>query len=159
MNLTDEQWDVIEPLIVRLPARPDRKGRPRQDDRPLLDGMLWILRTGAPWKDLPSRYPAYQSVHRRFQEWVDNGTFEQILTALATDLRERGDLDLSECFIDGTFTIAKKGAPALERPSAAKVRRSWQLQTVLVFLSPSTLNLLRHMKSPLLNQLSTRVLS
>lgn len=159
MDLTDEQWNVIDPLIFRLPPRADGKGRPRQDDRPLLNGMLWVLRTGAPWKDLPDRYPPYQSVHRRFQEWIDNGTFEHILTALATDLRERGELDLSECFIDGTFAIAKKGAPALERPSAAKVRRSWQLQTVLVFLSPSPLSLLRRMKSPLLNRLSTRVLS
>src|ERR1051325_3303295 len=134
MELTDEQWDVIEPLIIRLPSRPDGKGRPRQNDRPLLDAMLWILRTGAPWKDLPKRYPPYQRVHRRFGEWVDNGTFEQILTVLATELQERGELDLSECFIDGTFTIAKKGGRVLERPSAARVRRSWQLQTVLVFL-------------------------
>jgi hypothetical protein len=58
------------------------------------------------------------------------------LEALATDLKERGKLDLSECFIDGTFIVAKKGAAAWERPSGGKVRSSWQWQTALVFLSP-----------------------
>jgi hypothetical protein len=109
--------------------------------------MLWILRTGAPWPDLPARYPPFQSVHRRLQEWVDNGTFERILTALADDLLERGQLDVSECFIDGTFVVAKKGGLAWERPSGAKVRKSWQVQTALVFLSPSTVALLRHMNT------------
>jgi hypothetical protein len=61
---------------------------------------------------------------------------DRILVALAADLKERGDLDLSECFIDGTFVVAKKGALGWERPSGAKVRRSWQWQTALVFLSP-----------------------
>jgi transposase len=159
MDLTDEQWAVVDPLIIRPAPRADGKGRPRQDDRALLNGMIWILRTGAPWADLPDRYPPYQSVHRRFQEWVDNGSFERILTALADDLLERGQLDLSECFIDGTFVVAKKGGLVLERPSGAKVRRSWPLQTALLFLSPSTLDLLDHMKSPLLMRFSTRVLS
>lgn len=60
------------------------------------------------------------------------------LEAIAEDLRNRGELDLSECFIDGTFVSAKKRANKLEKPSGAKVRRSWQWQTALVFLSPST---------------------
>ncbi len=63
--------------------------------------------------------------------------FERILEALATDLKERGKLDLSECFIDGTFIVAKKGADAWVQPSGARVRSSWQWQTALVYLSPS----------------------
>jgi hypothetical protein len=64
------------------------------------------------------------------------GVMETILRALAQDLKDRGGLDLQECFIDGTFVMAKKGALGWERPSGAKVRRSWQWQTALVFLSP-----------------------
>ena len=59
----------------------------------VLNGILWVLRTGAPWHDLPKRYTPYQTCHRRFQRWIE----------------ERGGLDLSECFIDGTFVGAKKG--------------------------------------------------
>ncbi len=161
MDLTDEQWTVISPLIPDLPKRPDGKGRPWRDSREVMNGILWILRTGAPWHDMPDRFPPYQTCHRRFQQWVRSGVFEHILQALATDLHERGGIDLSECFIDGTFIVAKKGGTRLEgeRPSGARVRSSWQYQTVLAFLSPLTLRLLRRMKSPLLNRLSPSVLS
>lgn len=136
MDVTDEQWAVLEPLIPEPPRRADGRGRPWRDRREVLNGILWILRTGAPWKDLPDRYPSYQTCHRRFQEWVRDGTLERVLAALARDLKERGGLDLSECFLDGTFVVAKKGASGWARPSGAKVRRSWQWQTALVFLSP-----------------------
>jgi transposase len=159
MALTDEQWDVLKPIIPVPPRRSDGRGRPWREARDVLNGILWILRTGAQWKDLPTRYPPYQTCHRRFQLWVRSGVFERILRALATDLEERGGIDLAECFIDGTFVVAKKGGTVWERPSGARVRRSWQLQTVLVFLSPPTLQVLRRMKSPLLNQLSPRVWS
>ena len=159
MDLTDEQWFIIQPLIPDPPRRPDGRGRPWRDARDIMNAVLWILRTGAPWHDMPDRYPPYQTCHRRFQQWVRSGVFEQILHTLATDLHERGGLDLSECFIDGTFIAAKKGGTKLERPSGAKVRRSWQYQTMLAFLSPYTLRLLHLMKSPLLNQLSPSVLS
>jgi transposase len=148
MDLTNEQWAVLEPLIPTPPKRDDGRGRPRIDDREILNGILWIMRTGAPWKDMPGRYPSYQTCHRRFQEWVKANVFEEILKTLATDLKERGDLDLTECFIDGSFVIAKKGAKGWERPSGAKVQRSWQWQTALVFLSPYPQAVLRHMKSP-----------
>ena len=159
MDLTDEQWAVIQPLIPDPPKRPDGKGRPWKDACDVINGVLWALRTGAPWYDLPDRYPPYQTCHRRFQHWVRSGVFEKVLQTLADDLQERGDLDLSECHIDGTFIIAKKGATRLEQPSGARVRSSWQLQTVMVFLSPYTLRLLRRMKSPLLKRLSPSVLS
>src|SRR5689334_9948515 len=149
MDLTDEQWTVLEPLIGELPRRADGRGRPWRESREVLNGIVWILRTGAQWADLPERYPPYQTCHRRFQRWAGDGTLERILVALATDLKDRGGLDLSECFIDGTFVVAKKGGAAWERPSGAKVRSSWQWQTLLVFLSPSTQRLLRRMKLPL----------
>jgi hypothetical protein len=105
-------------------------------------------------------YPSpYQTCHhRRFQQWVSTGgVFEKILQALATtDLRERGGIDLSECYIDGgTFIVVKKmvGERDWKNSRGAKVRRSsWQYQIVLAFLSPYTLRLLlsRIMKSPLL---------
>jgi hypothetical protein len=127
---------------------------------PVLNGSLWILRSGARWQDLPGRFPPYQTYHRRFQQWVrdGDGTLRQVLEALAADLRERGELDLSECFIDGTFVVAKKGASTWERPSGARVRSSWRWQTALVFLSPSTRRLLRRMKSPWSQQLWLRPL-
>ena len=143
MDLTDAQWVVLEPLLPELPRREDGRGRPWRESRAVLNGVLWVLRTGAPWHDLPDRYPPYQTCHRRFQAWAHDGTLERVLRALATDLRERGGLDLSECFIDGTFVVAKKGDGTWDRPSGAKVRSSWQWQTVLVFRSPCIPALLR----------------
>jgi len=138
-ELTDEQWAVIAPLIPENPRREDGRGRPWRDNREVLNGILWILRTGARWQDLPERLPPYQTCHRRFQGWVRSGVFRSVLEALAEDLRVRGKLDLSECFIDGTFAAAKKGASMSARPSGARGRSSWQWQTALVYLSPSTL--------------------
>ena len=102
MDLTDAQWKLIEPLIPeneRLIG--GWRGRPWRSAREVLNGILWILRTGARWKDLPSRYPSYQTCHRRFQRWVRAGVMERILQALARDLKERGKLDLGEDFYSG----------------------------------------------------------
>jgi transposase len=156
-ELTDEQWSLIEPLFDKAETVQTR-GRPRRADREILNGVLWILRSGARWCDLPARFPPYQTCHRRFQEWVKNGRLRRVLETLAEDLLVRGNLDLSECFIDGTFIVAKKGASKWERPSAGRARSSWQWQTLLVFLSPSTQNLLRRMKSDLSSKLFVRVL-
>lgn len=139
MDLTNEQWAVLDPLMGEMPRRADGRGRPWRSSREVLNGILWILRTGAQWADLPGRYPPYQTCHRRYQRWVREGVFERILEALATDLKERGKLDLSECFIDGTFIVAKKGEDAWVRPSGGKGRSSWpdgQWQTAVVYLSP-----------------------
>ena len=146
MELTNEQWIIIEPLLPPSKKKPDGKGRPLRDNREILNGILWILRTGAPWKDLPGRYPSYQTCHRRFQFWVQNGVFEQILIKLAKDLKERGKIDITECFIDGTFAGAKKGGSELAKQSEGKAARSWQLQTALVFLSPLASQAFRLMK-------------
>ena len=159
MDLTDTQWELIAPLLPVYRRRKDGRGRPRQDLREVLNGTLWILRTGAQWADLPDRYPPYQTCHRYFQQWSRDGTLEQILHALAQDLYERGGIDISEAFIDGTFAGAKKGASPSGRRSAARGPRSWQSQTAMVFLSPPGLRVLRRMKSRSQKRRSTTAFS
>src|SRR5436190_22816723 len=95
MDLTDTQWATLAPLLPTPRVRRDRRGRPWRDPRDVLNGILWILRTGAPWKDLPERYPSYQTCHRRFQRWVRAGTLRRVLKTLAADLHARCGLDLS----------------------------------------------------------------
>lgn len=154
MKLTDHQWKVIEPLLPELRKREDGRGRPWIESRSILDGILWILRSGARWKDMPSELPPYQTCHRRFQQWIEEGVMERILEFVAADLRDRGKLDLTETFIDGSFSSAKKGVQKSVRQNVEKARKSWQLQTALVFLSPLGLRVLHHMK---LNSLKTQL--
>lgn len=96
-------------MFPEVSRRENGKGRPRQADRAVMDGILWVLRTGAPWQDLPERDPYRATRHRRFRAWARDGTLEGVLKALAEDLRDKGGLELSEAFIDGSFAGAKKG--------------------------------------------------
>ena len=148
MDLTERQWRLIAPLLPKPKVRRDGRGRPWRDPRDVMNGVLWIMRTGAPWYDLPPRYPPYQTCHRRFQLWVRAGTLRKILETLARDLAERGGIDLTEGFIDATFAGAKKGAPASAILVRARAPRSWPLQTALVFLSPLLSQVLHPPKSP-----------
>ena len=146
MDLTEEQWSLVSTILPKDRVRADGRGRPWSERRLVFNGILWILRTGAPWKDLPERYGKYQTVHRRFQNWVRSGVIEKVLLAIAQDLKDRGGLDLRECFIDGTFVPAKKGGAALGPPSGGRARRSWVLPTAMVFLSPSAQRVLPLLK-------------
>ncbi len=146
MELTDKQWIKIEPVILQALCKKDSRGRKPRNPREVLNGILWVLRTGAPWKDLPGRYPPYQTCHRRFQHWVKAVVFRGIIEMLAADLQERGGIDLREAFIDGSFVSAKKGALPLAGQSAAKAAGSWRLRTLPVFLSPPALHVLRSMR-------------
>jgi transposase len=148
MNLTDEQWNIIEPLIPVKRRVLDRRGKLRADNRAVLAGILWVLKTGARWQDLPRQYPSKSACHRRFQEWVEQAVLQNILTALAQDMEARGKIDPKECFIDGTFSSAKKGGLPLVLRNAEKAQRSWPFQTRALFLSPSVWPLLLRMKSP-----------
>ena len=146
MDLTDAQWAQLEPFF-RPKRRADGRGRPWRDARQVLNGVLWILRTGAAWSDLPDRYPPYQTCHRRFQQWQRNGQLVRVLRKLAEDLRDRGKMDLTEAFIDGSFSKAKKGALLCAMIAAEKAAISWRSQTAMVFLSPCTWPALERMKS------------
>lgn len=135
-ELTDEQWELIEP-ILRPARREDNRGRPWHDTRAVLNGVLWILGSGAQWAEMPGKYPPYQTCHRRFQQWVREGRLVEVLRLLAQHLHDRGKLNLDEAFVDATFASAKKGALPSARPSAARARRSSLSPLVTVFLSPS----------------------
>lgn len=136
MDLTDAQWRRIEPLLPKPRRRSDGRGRPWRDPRDVLNGILWVMRTGAQWDEMPGRYPPRSTCHRRFQLWARSGTMYRILRHLAHELAAAGGYDFSEAFIDATFAGAKKGASRSDSPAKGKAPRSWQSQTVLVFLSP-----------------------
>ena len=142
-ELTEAQWQIVLPLLPSDQRPPGRAGRPRVDNRTVLGGILWILRTGARWKDLPAEFGSYQTAHRRFQQWVEDGTLEEILLVLLEDLERRGRIDLSECFVDATFASAKRGVVELVRQSAARGARSWQSRTARVYLSQYAVGVLR----------------
>ena len=81
-DLTDEEWEMIAPL---LPGAQDRRrgGRPTQNDRRVLNGIFFVLRTGTPWRDLPERYGPYTSVYNRFNRWAKAGVWLRVFEALA----------------------------------------------------------------------------
>lgn len=122
--MTDEQWGVLAPLLP--PAeKQTRRGRPRRGDKELLEGILWVLRTGAQWQALPRPdYPPKSTCFERFQEWNERGVFPNVLGRLYELLEEQELLDLREAFIDGTFSAAKKGAPTLAPPKKARGPKS-----------------------------------
>lgn len=127
-DLTDKQWKILDPLIPEPIKRSDGRGRPWKSRRSVMNGILWVLRTGAPWADLPDQYPSFQTCHRRFQQWVRSGVMTKIMTALANELAARGAIDVREAFIDASFAPAKKGALRSERQNAERAQRSWQSQ-------------------------------
>jgi len=145
-ELSDAQWQLIE-LILQPKRRSDGRGRPWQETRAVLNGILWILGTGAQWRELPKKYPPYQTCHRRFQHWVREGKLERILRVLAEELQARGRLQLEEAFIDASFTGAKKGASQSGPPNAAKGRKSSLSPMITVFLSPLVSKALRRTKA------------
>src|SRR6185312_10859812 len=120
MKLTEDQWAFIKPMLPKEKVRKDKRGRPWREPRDVLEGSLWILKTGARWKDLPERYPPYQTCHRRYQNWVKSGVFKKILLRLAQHLQEKGKINLAETFIDATFVDAKKRGPQVSKTKRGK---------------------------------------
>ena len=80
-DISDEMWDRLSPLLS--PERSGKQGRPYHDNRTIVNGLLWIRRTGAPWRDLPSGFGPWQSVYTRFRRWKARGIMQQILDQLA----------------------------------------------------------------------------
>ena len=131
-RLSDEQWERIREYFPEENIPEGRPGRKPVPARRVLDAALWILNTGAQWHMLPQCYPNYKTVHRRFQQWCEREVLREILTQLANALREQGEIDERECFIDANLPRPRVVAMRLERPDAARVSRSWRLSIALV---------------------------
>ncbi|MFI4876278.1 MAG: transposase [Blastopirellula sp. JB062] len=137
--LTDEQWEMAKPFIPEIPAT-RHGGRPRADDRACFEGILWVLRSGARWKDLPDRYPSPSTCWRRLAEWEEAGVFVDMWHAFIDELDEQGRINWDEIFMDGSFAPAKKGATTWVKPNVEKVQSGWWWQMAKEYLwhVPST---------------------
>jgi transposase len=108
-ELSDRQWSRRAPLLSGRP-RPGKAGRPPCDLRRIVDGILWILHTGAPWRDLPERYGPCKTVFARFNRWRRDGTWTRIATALLDELDDKGFIAHDLWFSDGTVIRASRAA-------------------------------------------------
>jgi transposase len=130
-ELTDTQWAQLAPLLP--PARP-RTGRPNHDHRTVLNGILWKLATGVPWRDVPARYGPWPTLYSRFRRWRLAGVWDRVFAAVQAHADAAGQLDWTVHFVDGTVIRAhqhaagaKGGAPRRRRSGtagAASRRRS-----------------------------------
>lgn len=103
--LTDEQWDRIKPLIPLRPPRP-QGGRPPADDRACFEGIVWVLKTGARWRDIPDQYPHPSTCWRRLRTWHEAGVFKDMWCCFVSDLDAQCRVDWEETFVDATFIPA-----------------------------------------------------
>ena len=115
-ELTDAQWEALWPLL----PPPNRQDQPRADDRRTLNGILYVLRTGCRWEDIPRRYGSPVTCWRRLRQWQRQGVWERIWRTYLAMLDEQGQLEWSKAFLDGTFVPAKRGAKPSASPKGAK---------------------------------------
>jgi transposase len=120
-EVTDEQWEVIQSI---LPKRTAKTGRPPSDPRLMLNGILWILRTGSPWRDLPERFGPWQTVYDHFAKWRALGAYDRILEALHIRLDADGEIDWDLWCIDGSSVRASRAAAGASKKAAAVTRTS-----------------------------------
>jgi transposase len=120
-ELTDEAWAHIEPL---LPAREPRRGGRWRDHRTVLNGILWHLYSGAPWREIPERYGPWQTCYDRFRRWSADGTFDRILAhaQIAGRPDTQDETTEIEVFVDGSVVRAHQHS-AGARPSVAELEK------------------------------------
>lgn len=115
-ELTDEQWSAVQPL---LPKRVARTGRTPSDPRVMLNGIFWVLCTGAPWRDLPPRFGPWQTVYDYFRNWRKAGVFAAVLDALQIKLDKAGLIDWDLWCVDGASVRAARAAAGASKKVAA----------------------------------------
>jgi len=119
--LTDEQWQTVESLV---PLSTARTGRPPSDRRLMLDGIFWVLATGAPWRDLPNRFGPWQTVYDHFRKWRKSGVFAAIIEALQVRLDAEGLIDWDLWCVDGASVRATRAAAGADKKVAAGIPTS-----------------------------------
>lgn len=114
-ELTDAAWAVLEPLLPTT-----SRGHPWHDHRQVINGILWVLATGVPWRDAPERYGPWQTLYDRFARWTKDGTWDRILQALLTEMPRRGQIDWELWCVDGTSIRALKAAAGARKKTPAR---------------------------------------
>ncbi len=115
LEITDDQWDRIKDL---LPGRPGGHGRVAADNRLFINAVLWIAKTGVPWRDLPERFGNSNSVWRRFDRWARKGVWKRVFAALQ-------DPDWEWLILDSTVVRAHQHAAGALKKTAARRRKRW----------------------------------
>ena len=111
-DLSNEQWERIKLL---LPKQKTTRGRPSQDHRTVLNGILWVLRTGAPWRDIPERYGKWTTIYSRFQRWRKAGIWDRMFAELQTTVAQESNVDWEIHFIDSTTVRAHQHAAGAKK--------------------------------------------
>ena len=118
-ELTDEQWALVDPLIPRSKAK---TGRPPSERRTNLNGIMWVLHTGAPWRDLPERFQPWQTVYDHFSKWRRTGVFNAIVEALQLKLDKAGLIDWDLWCVDGANVRAARAAAGADKKAFSAIR-------------------------------------
>jgi len=149
MRLSDRQWELIGDLFPEPKRRRDGRGRPWASNRQCVEGILWVLRTGARWRDLPAAYPSGVTCWRRLRRWEDEGVWLEAWQQLLAALNQQQLLEWDETFLDGSFVSAKKGALLWEKPSAGRGQSGWYWSMARAFLWERNWRVLHRRKSRL----------
>ena len=122
-ELTEAEWATLAPL---LPPQKPATGRPAEDHRGILNAILWKVRTGAPWRDLPERYGSWSTVHSRFRRWRLAGVWDRLFAAVQQQADAAGQLDWDVHFVDSTVIRAHQHAAGAKRggPASQALGRS-----------------------------------
>ena len=116
-ELTDEQWNRLEPL---LPPEKPETGRPSKEHKTIINGILWILGTGAPWRDLPEYYGSWSTVASRFYRWRKAGIWDRVLAKLQQVADGAGQIDWEVHYVDGTNIRAHQHAAGAKKGEEIK---------------------------------------
>ena len=117
-EISEPQWTRIAPLLPHR-THHGQAGHPFNDLRPIVNGILWILHTGAPWRDLPERYGPWETVFRCFNRWRADGTWGRIVTSLLDELDDQGQIDHDLWCIDGSVIRASKAAAGAKKNASS----------------------------------------
>ena len=115
-ELSDQQYERIHDLLAQPPT--SSRGRPRPDDRQILNGIFWILCSGAAWRDIPQRYGPWKTVYDRYRRWVADGTIDRLLQRLHLQLDEEGYINHDTWFADSTSVRATRAASGAVKKKA-----------------------------------------
>lgn len=118
-DLTEQQWARLAPLLPKNP----KKGHAYKDHRPVLNGIIWREKTGAPWRDIPERYGSWHTCHDRFTRWSRQGVWAEILAALQLKADAEGKIDWEGAAVDSTHVKAHRAAVGARKQPAKLDKR------------------------------------